>query len=214
MLKGGRSVDELLEVIEQSREEGDSEQEVKLSLQLYEILKQKDEQDADTFQVAFGIAQIYDAQLEDKIAATTYYKEALNILEGISTEATAWGAYMRVTTLGALAVCYEELDDPEQAEEFFDEAITAYEHHCSQASEAEEEDTSESDLALLADLNATAAMIHYHYAGNLLAQDCWQEAKSLTEVALLLAENSSMPASDLEELQRCVHELWLEMDKE
>jgi hypothetical protein len=65
--------------------------------------------DADIFEVAFGIARIYDEQLGDGAAAATYYQEALTILDAISTEATAWGAYMRVTTLGALAVCYENL---------------------------------------------------------------------------------------------------------
>lgn len=59
--------------------------------------------------MAFGIARIYDEQLEDGATATTYYGEALEVLEMISTEATAWGAYMRVTTLGALAVCHENL---------------------------------------------------------------------------------------------------------
>lgn len=67
--------------------------------------------DTDAFEVAFGIARIYDDQLEDGATAVTYYEEALTILEAISTEATAWGAYMRVTTLGALAVCYENLYD-------------------------------------------------------------------------------------------------------
>ena len=71
---------------------------------------------------------------------------------------------------------------------------------------------SDSDISLLADLNATAAMIHYHFAGNLLAQERWDDAKKVTEIAPVLAENSRMPLNELEELQHCVHELWLEME--
>ncbi|KAJ8508073.1 hypothetical protein ON010_g18907 [Phytophthora cinnamomi] len=118
---------------------------------------------------------------------------------------------MRVTTLGALAVCYENLGQPEEAAICFDDAIGAYEEHCDKAPGGEE-DVSEEDVLLLSDLNATAAMIHYHYAGNLLAQERWEEAKNVTKIALVLAENSSMPAEDLEELQHCIHELWLEID--
>ncbi|EGZ20134.1 hypothetical protein PHYSODRAFT_494343 [Phytophthora sojae] len=118
---------------------------------------------------------------------------------------------MRVTTLGALAVCYENLYDT--FGNYFDDAIGAYEEHCDKAPDGqEEEDVSEADISILSDLNATAAMIHYHYAGNLLAQERWEEAKNVTKIALVLAENSSMPAEDLEELQHCIHELWLEMD--
>ncbi|KAG6966873.1 hypothetical protein JG687_00004619 [Phytophthora cactorum] len=207
-------VGELLELIEESRAEGDSEQELKQSLELYGLLKQRNQQDAEVFEVAFGIARIHDDQLEDGETATKYYEEALEILEAISTEATAWGAYMRVTTLGALAVCHENIGQSEEAAKYFEDAIGAYEEHCDQASTLgdDEADVSSSDVSLLADLNATAAMIHYHYTGNLLAQDRWDEAKTVTKIALELAENSSMPAEDLEELQHCVHELWLEMD--
>ncbi|OWZ08011.1 hypothetical protein PHMEG_00019511 [Phytophthora megakarya] len=191
-----------------------SERELQQSLELYDILKQRNQQDTETCEVAFGIARIYDEQLQDGATATTYYEETLEILKSVSTEATAWGAYMRVTTLGALAVCYENLGQPEEAEKYFDDAIGAYEEHCNQASasDAGEVDVSDADFSLLADLNATAAMIHYHYAANLLAQDRWDEAKNVTEIALVLAENSSMPSEDLEELQRCIHELWLEME--
>lgn len=55
-------------------------------------------------------------------------------------------------------------------------------------------------------------MIHYHFAGNLLAQERWDEARTVTEIALVLAENSEMPLEELEELQHHVHELWLEME--
>ncbi|ETP29744.1 hypothetical protein F442_21145 [Phytophthora nicotianae P10297] len=208
-------VSEILELIEQSRVEGDNERELEQSLELYDLLKQRSQQDADVFEVAFGIARIYDDQLEDGETAIKYYEEALEILEAISTEVTAWGAYMRVTTFGALAVCYEKLSRPEEAAKYFEDAIGAYEEHCDQAptlDDGEADDVSDSDVSLLADLNATAAMIHYHYAGNLLAQDRWDEAKTVTEIALVLAENSSMPAGDLEELQQCMHDLWLEMD--
>ncbi|KAG7390429.1 hypothetical protein PHYPSEUDO_007952 [Phytophthora pseudosyringae] len=207
-------VGELLELIEQSREEGDGERELQQSLELYEILKQRQQQGADAFEVAFSIARIYDAQPEDGETAVKYYEEALEILEAVSKEATAWGAYMRVTTLGALAVCHENLGQPEEAEKYFEDAIGAYEEHCEQASasDAGETDASDSDISILADLNATAAMIHYHYTGNLLAQERWEEAKNVTKIALVLAENSSMPAEDLEELQRCIHELLVEMD--
>ncbi|KAE9042267.1 hypothetical protein PR003_g4169 [Phytophthora rubi] len=201
----------LLESIEQSREEEDSERELQQSLELYDILKQRKQQDADAFEVAFGIARIYDDQLDDGATATTYYQEALSILEAISTEVTAWGACMRVTTLGALAVCYEDLGQPEEAEKYFDDAIGAYEEHCDKAP-GSEDDATEEDISLLSDLNATASMIHYHYAGSLLAQERWEEAKNVTKIAVVLAENSSMPAEDLEELQHSIHELWLEMD--
>lgn len=102
----------------------------------------------------------------------------------------------------------------EEAEKYFDDAIGAYEEHCDLASASDSGDggASDSDLSLLANLNATAAMIHYHFAGNLLAQERWDEAKNVTKITLVLAENSSMPADDLEELQHCIHELWLEMD--
>ncbi|GMF09571.1 unnamed protein product [Phytophthora lilii] len=118
------------------------------------------------------------------------------------------------TKTKSLTIVVSTRGQPEEAEKFFDDAIGAYEEHCRQASgsNAGEEDVSESDISLLADLNATAAMIHYHYAGNLLAQDRWEELKTVTEIALVLAENSSMPAEELEELQHCIHELWLEMD--
>ncbi|KAH7463730.1 hypothetical protein PRIC1_006565 [Phytophthora ramorum] len=212
--RGDARVGELLEMIEESREEDDTERELEQSLELYEMLKQRNQRDADIFEVAFGIARIYDGQLEDGATATTYYEEALNILEAVSTDVTVWGVYMRVTTLGALAVCHETLGHPKEAEKYFDDAIGAYEEHCDQASASDvgEEDVSDTDISLLADLNATAAMIHYHYAGNLLAQERWEEAKNVTKIALVLAENSSMPAGDLEELQHCIHELWLEMD--
>ncbi|GMF30128.1 unnamed protein product [Phytophthora fragariaefolia] len=149
------------------------------------------------FEVAFAIARIYDEQLEDGATATTYYEEALSILGAISTEVTAWGAGQH-----------------EEAEKCFDDAIGVYEEHCSKApaEDGGEEDVSEEDISLLADLNASAAMIHYHYASNLLAQERWDEAKNVTEIALVLAENSSMPAEDLEELQQSIHDLWLEMD--
>ncbi|POM57722.1 Hypothetical protein PHPALM_37729, partial [Phytophthora palmivora] len=103
---------------------------------------------------------------------------------------------------------------PEEAEKYFDDAIGAYEEHCNQASASDggEVDVSDSEFSLLADLNATAAMIHYHYAANLLAQNRWEETKNVTKIALVLAENSSIPSEDLEELQQCIHELWLEMD--
>ncbi|KAF4324138.1 hypothetical protein BBO99_00001798 [Phytophthora kernoviae] len=209
----GAQVEELLALIEQSRDEGDPEREVGQSLKLYEILKRRTPQDADTFQVAFGIAQIYDGQLDNMGAAVTYYEEALTILETLSTEATTWGVYMRVTTLGALALCYENLDQLEEADTYFNRAISAYEQHCEQAmaSDTDEENASETKLALLADLNASAAMIYYHYAGSLLAQEDCEEVKNLTEAALMLAEHSSMPSEDLEELQRCIHDLWLDM---
>ncbi|KAG7400421.1 hypothetical protein PHYBOEH_005796 [Phytophthora boehmeriae] len=201
-------------MIERSREQEDPEREVKQSLELFEILKRRSPQDADTFQVAFGIAQIYDGQLDDMEAAVTYYEEAMVILDTITTEATAWEAYMRVTTLGALAICYENLDQLEEADKYFNRAISAYEQHCDQAttSDTDEEDASETDLSLLADLNASAAMVYYHYAGSLLPQADWEEVRNLTEAALMLAENSSMPSEDLEELQRCVHDLWLDME--
>lgn len=116
-----------------------------------------------------------------------------------------------VLTLALVAVAIS--GQPEEAEKYFDDAIGAYEEHCDKAPDGqEEEDVSEADISILSDLNATAAMIHYHYAGNLLAQERWEEAKNVTKIALVLAENSSMPAEDLEELQHCIHELWLEMD--
>ena len=65
--------------------------------------------DSDVFEVAFGIARVYDDQLKDSATAVRYYGEALAVLEAISTEATDWSAYMRVTTLGAFALCYENL---------------------------------------------------------------------------------------------------------
>jgi hypothetical protein len=55
-------------------------------------------------------------------------------------------------------------------------------------------------------------MIHYHYAGNLLAQERWDEVKTVTTIALELAENSSMATEDLEQLQQCIHELWVELE--
>ncbi|KAL3659711.1 hypothetical protein V7S43_015385 [Phytophthora oleae] len=203
-------VGELLELIEQSRVKQDSDLGLEQLLELYDILKQRKQQDSDVFETVFGIARIYDDQLEDGATAVKYYKEALEILEGISTDVTVWGDYMRVTTLGALAVCYENLGVPDEAEQYFEDAIGAYEEHCDQA--PEETDVSDSDISLLADLNATAAMIHYHYAGNLLGQDRWEEAKNVTKIALVLAENSSMPEGVLGDLQQCIHELWVEMD--
>uniref|UniRef100_M4C5J5 MalT-like TPR region domain-containing protein n=1 Tax=Hyaloperonospora arabidopsidis (strain Emoy2) TaxID=559515 RepID=M4C5J5_HYAAE len=121
---------------------------------------------------------------------------------------------MHVTTLGALALCHENLGQHEEAEKYFNDAIGAYNEHCDQAvdSGASMCQASDSDISLLADLNATAAMIHYHFAGNLLAQERWDDAKKVTEIALVLAENSRMPLNELEELQHCVHELWLEME--
>ncbi|RMX62129.1 hypothetical protein KXD40_007093 [Peronospora effusa] len=229
-------VEELLELIEQSRDEGNTEQELKQSLQLYDVLKQRKQQDADVFEVAFGIARIYDDQLEDSGTATIYYRDALAMLEAISTRPSVEGAYMRVTTLGALAMCYENLyvifaycrlvlvnplsfDAPtsgqsEDATNYFNDAISAYEEHCDQASKvgSSEVDVSDSDISLLLNLNATAAMIHYHFAGNLLAQERWDEAKNVTKIALELAENSSMSTEELEELQHCIHELWLELE--
>ena len=192
--------------------------------------------DADVFEVAFGIARIYDDQLEDSSTATIYYRDALAILETLSTIPLIEGAYMRVTTLGALAMCYENLyvicacyrlvlvnplsfvalasGQSEDATNFFDDAISAYEEHCNQASEvgSSEVDVSDSDISLLLNLNATAAMIHYHFAGTLLAQERWNEAKNVTKIALELAENSSMTTEELEELQHHVHELWLELE--
>eukprot|EP00644_Phytophthora_capsici_P017541 jgi/Phyca11/535792/estExt2_fgenesh1_pg.C_PHYCAscaffold_420014 len=128
-------VEELLQLIEQSREGGDSEEELKQLLQLYDVIKQRKPQDSDVFETVFGIARIYDDQLEDGDTAVKYYKEALEILEGIST---VWGVYMRVTTLGALAVCYENLGVPDEAEQYFEDAIGAYEEHCDQAPEETE----------------------------------------------------------------------------
>ncbi|CAI5700672.1 unnamed protein product [Peronospora effusa] len=207
-------VEELLELIEQSRDEGNTEQELKQSLQLYDVLKQRKQQDADVFEVAFGIARIYDDQLEDSGTATIYYRDALAMLEAISTRPSVEGAYMRVTTLGALAMCYENLGQSEDATNYFNDAISAYEEHCDQASKvgSSEVDVSDSDISLLLNLNATAAMIHYHFAGNLLAQERWDEAKNVTKIALELAENSSMSTEELEELQHCIHELWLELE--
>ncbi|CAI5742219.1 unnamed protein product [Peronospora destructor] len=207
-------VEELLELIEQSRDEGNTERELKQSLQLYDVLKQRKQQDADVFEVAFSIARIYDDQLEDRGTATIYYRDALAILEVISTVPSVEGAYMRVTTLGALAMCYENLGQSEDATDYFNDAISAYEEHCDQVSEvgSSEVDVSDSDISLLLNLNATAAMIHYHFAGNLLAQERWDEAKNVTKIALELAENSSMSTEELEELQHCVHELWLELE--
>ncbi|KAK1930193.1 hypothetical protein P3T76_014426 [Phytophthora citrophthora] len=215
-------VGELLELIEHTRNGvssggaldmllfGDSELELEQLLELYDVLKQRKQPDSDVFETVFGIARIYDDQLEDGDAAVKYYKEALEILEGIPTDVTVWGAYMRVTTLGALAVCYENLGVPDEAEQYFEDAIGAYEEHCDQA--PDETEVSDLDISLLADLNASAAMIHYHYAGNLLGQDRWEEAKNVTKIALVLAENSSMPEGELGDLQQCIHELWVEMD--
>ncbi|KAF4150417.1 hypothetical protein GN958_ATG00389 [Phytophthora infestans] len=205
-------MNELIELFKESRMEGHNKRELKQSMELYALLKLRNQPDADTFEVAFGIAQIYDNLLEDGQTATKYYGEAFEILETISTNVTAWGAYMRVTTLAALAVCHENLvvasGQSEEAATYFEDAIGAYEEHCDQASalDADGGKISGSDISLLADLNATAAMVHYHYAGNLLARNYWDEAKTVTKIALGLAENSSMPAEDL---QQYIHELWL-----
>lgn len=101
-----------------------------------------------------------------------------------------------------------------KAAKYFEDAIGTYEEHCDKASTLDDSEADDSalDVLLLADFNATAAMIHYHYAGNLLAQDCWEEAKTVTNIALTLAENSNMPLEDLEKLQQCIHDIWLEID--
>ncbi|CAI5720810.1 unnamed protein product [Hyaloperonospora brassicae] len=209
-----RCVEELRSRVEQSRDEKNAERELEQLLQLYDTLKQRTQEDSDVFEVAFGIARVYDDQLKDSATAVRYYGEALAVLEAISSEATAWSAYMRVTTLGAFALCHENLGQHEEAETYFNDAIGTYNEHCDRAGASgdSEEKASDADNSLLVDLNATAAMIHYHFAGNLLAQERWDEARTVTEIALVLAENSEMPLEELEELQHHVHELWLEME--
>ncbi|KAL7679877.1 putative tetratricopeptide-like helical domain superfamily [Plasmopara halstedii] len=203
-------LDTLLDLIEQSRVEQNSERELELLLDLYGILKRRNEQDADAFEAVFCIARLYDAQFGNTKTAIKYYEEAVEVLKKISTEETVWGAYMRLTTIGALAVCYENLDNADIALKYFEDAIEVYEKHCDKASDRED-NASTSDIYLLIDLNATVAMVHYHYAGNLLARGCWEEVKIITKTALTLAENSSMPIEDLETLQQCIHDLWLDM---
>ncbi|RLN92595.1 hypothetical protein BBJ28_00022274 [Nothophytophthora sp. Chile5] len=196
--------------------------------------------DSDVFQVAFGIARIYDEQLEDFATATAYYLESLEALKAIAVDSTAWDACMRVTTLGAIAICFEKtcvILMPGwywKAEQYFEQAIAAYEAHCDQSAASpdpesddedeedekddeevvEYEDVSESEIAFLADLNSTAAMLFYHYGGNLLDQERWEGARDAMEHALTLAENSSMAPEELDDLQQSVHDIWLEMETE
>lgn len=63
--------------------------------------------DSDVFEVAFGIARVYDDQLKDSATAVRYYGEALAVLEAISTEATDWSAYMRDYTRSLCTVLRE-----------------------------------------------------------------------------------------------------------
>ncbi|RLN14409.1 hypothetical protein BBJ28_00022873 [Nothophytophthora sp. Chile5] len=202
--------------------------------------------DSDVFQVAFGIARIYDEQLEDFTTATAYYLESLEVLKAIAVDSTAWDACMRVTTLGALALCFEKTcakrvalsarEQPKKAEQYFEQAIAAYEAHCDQSAASpdpesddedeegegededeevvEYEDVSESEIAFLADLNSAAAILFYHYGGNLLDQERWEGARDAMEHALTLAENSSMAPEELDDLQQSIHDIWLEMETE
>ncbi|CAH0476836.1 unnamed protein product [Peronospora belbahrii] len=142
-------MENLLNLLEKSCQEEDTDQELQHLLHLYDVLKPHKERGLDVFEVAFGIARLY---------------------ETISIDATIWNVYMRVTTLGALAMCHENLKPTEDAENYFNDAISVYEEHCGHALESgfSEVDASESDISLLKNLNATATMIHYHFTANLL----------------------------------------------